>query len=417
MRMIQGMPYVPGRARGVLRRTAAPGAVLLATQSELHALTVCPAGVIVVEGAPFSHAMIGLLGLGVPTVMIGQVEAQALIEGTAVIVDGASGVIRPAAPNESIESETPPAPPPGRPVYTVDGVAVELRASVRDAAGVRRAVANGAAAIGLVRSEFLAPPAGRAVDAAFYEQAFAALCDAAGSLAVTLRFLDVSPDKHPAWLDGLAAGSGPLGLQGARLYDCEPVRRVFEAQLAAVARLVARRHLRLLVPYITHLEELQRLRHRIETKLPHRPLFGVMLETPAAALEIAAFCEATDFVALGTNDLMQCLFAADRDQPALRRELDPYAPVLYRFLRLIAEGAGSHLIRVQVCGVLAQLSGVLPVLLGLGFRVFSVDSVFIPYLARTVACTRIGDVEALAGRVCAAADSLRVCEVMGIAAG
>jgi phosphoenolpyruvate-protein kinase (PTS system EI component) len=138
-----------------------------------------------------------------------------------------------------------------------------------------------------------------------------------------------------------------------------------------------------------------------------------MVETPAAALDIAQFCEAADFVALGTNDLMQCLFAADRDLPELRDYLDPYAPVLYRFLRQVAELAGPHLHRVQVCGALSQLRGVLPLLLGLGYRVFSVDPVFIPYLARDVTATDTTAARALVDTVCGVRTSEEVREHLG----
>ncbi|HSD97314.1 MAG TPA: putative PEP-binding protein [Sulfuricaulis sp.] len=91
-----------------------------------------------------------------------------------------------------------------------------------------------------------------------------------------------------------------------------------------------------------------------------------------------------------------------RDEPELARYLDPHAPVLYRFLRTVAQNAGAQLLRVQVCGVLAQLAGGLPLLLGLGYRVFSVDPVVIPWLAATVARLDSTRTAALADAACAA---------------
>lgn len=403
MREIQGTPYVPGRRAGRVRRgVPAADSILVVAQSELKPFAVRPAGVIVVEAAPFSHPMIGLLGLGIPTVMISASQTVELAEGEAVVLDGASGRILPGAEADTMTDTAPPTPTPGQPVLSRDGVAIELCASVRDVSGARAALANGAAAIGLVRTEFLTPDDARAPDAGFFEQALGALCEAAQPLPVTVRFIDIAADKRPAWLGSLPGVEGPLGLQGARLYDVEPVRAVLQAQIEAIARLLARYPLRLLVPYIVHLEELRRLRSRIEAQLPRPAPFGAMAETPAAALAIADFFEAADFVALGTNDLMQCLFAADRNSPPLRGYLDPYAPVLYRFLRSIAENAGARLARVQVCGVLSQLPGVLPVLLGLGYRAFSVEPVFIPYLAAAVRQTDIAMARSLADAVCAA---------------
>jgi phosphoenolpyruvate-protein kinase (PTS system EI component) len=415
MHEIRGMPYAPGRAAGTIRHgIAAPGSILVVSQSRLRrAFTGNPAGVIVVEGAPFSHAMIALLSLGVPTVMVSGGQASGLVEGSAVMLDGANGQITTGSPVTGWEGEMPPAPVAGQPVRSVDGIPVELRASISDAQGAHAAVARGAAAIGLVRSEFVVPPDGRRPDEAFFEQALERLFEAARPLGVTLRLIDIAPDKRPAWFTSAAGPGGPLGLQGVRLYGFEPVRSVLHAQLDAIARLVPRYSPNLMVPYVVRLDELLRVREAVAARMPSMPAFGAMAETPAAALALADLLETTDFAALGTNDLMQCLFAADRDLPSLRGYLDHNAPVLYRFLRAAAQNAGPGLGRVQVCGMLPQLPGVLPALLGLGYRAFSVDPVFIPYLARTVRRTHIGSASELAASICEAASSERVRELLG----
>ena len=139
-----------------------------------------------------------------------------------------------------------------------------------------------------------------------------------------------------------------------------------------------------------------------------------MLETAGAALAVDGFLATADLVGFGLNDLMQSLFGADRDLPALRAHLDPYAPALYRFLRLTAELAGPGVNRVQLCGILPQLPGVLPVLLGLGYRTFSVDVAHAPYLARTVATRSAAQDRGLAEAVCAAASSHAVADLLGV---
>lgn len=417
MPVIQGVPYAPGQAHGALRRLpAGSGDILLLPAREISALVTRPAGIIVVDAAPFSHAMIRLIALSVPIVMLDGAQAASLAAGEIARLDGTSGRLLLGESAAAPVAAEPPAPPPGQALYTADGVAVELRASVRDAPGAAAALARGAHSIGLVRSEYLAPRDGSRPDAAFFERAIGELCEAAKPLPVTLRLLDVAPDKRPSWLADIPGMAGPLGLQGARLYDIEPVKGVLDAQIEAVARLAGRYPLRLLVPYLVRHEELARRRARIESRLPGRPLFGAMLETPAAALEIAEFCEVADFVALGTNDLMQCLFAADRDLPELRDYLSAYAPALYRFLRMVADNAGPHLHRVQMCGVLSQWPGVLPVLLGLGFRNLSVDPVTVPYLAQIVAATRVSTAAALADAVCAAQRSSEVSTMLEVPA-
>ena len=402
MQELIATPYVPGQARGPLSRNPnEPGAIVILDSPALSP-TAHPAGLIVIDGAPFSHPMLALLARGIPTVITTAADAANLKEGELVQLDGARGIVWSVQAFEPFAPAEPPLPPPGQPVYTADGEPILLRASVRNAAGAARARERGAEAIGLVRTEFIEPDDGRQPDAAFYQREFTALLAAAEPLHVTLRLLDIAADKRPAWLPR-GHDCGPLGRQGVRLFDIEPVRSVVNAQLTALAAVGARERLRLLLPYITPAAEAKRWHTEIRAQLDV-PI-GVMIETPAAALDIGALLEVADFAALGTNDLMQCLFAADRDQPALRGYLDAYAPLLYRFLADVARAAGPRLPQLQVCGLLSQLPGVLPVLLGLGYRAFSVDAVFLPYLAAAVQRSRIDAARGLAEEVCRAEGS------------
>lgn len=119
-------------------------------------------------------------------------------------------------------------------------------------------------------------------------------------------------------------------------------------------------------------------------------------------------------MALGCNDLMQCLFGADRDRPELRRYLDPYAPALFRFLNQVVEAAPDHIHRIQLCGVLPQLPGILPVLAGLGFRVFSVEATSLEHLRQTISATSMHAARALAASVCAARTSAQVRKLLAL---
>lgn len=415
-----GTPYVPGRARGRLGLGTGQGRrgdVLVVEQRDSGFVSQGPAGVLVVEGAPFSHSMIHLRGLGVPTVIISRAQASLLTPGARVLLDGASGLVTTDFAAVQKGSLLLTRPLPGQPLHSADGEVVHLRASVRTASLARQAVVAGAAAIGLVRSEFLLPKGTGVPTEEHYRKAFAELCEAAAPLAVTVRLLDLAPDKLPDWVSAQHTVGGPLGLQGVRLFGVEAVRGVLHAQVAALDGLAERFELRLLIPYLVRFEELHHWAGYVSRRLS-RPLpIGAMVETPAAALDLANWLDIADFVALGCNDLMQCLFAADRDRPELRDYLDPYAPVLYRLLRQVAEGAKGDLGRVQLCGVLPQLPGVLPILLGLGYRAFSVDPGLIPYLAHGVRETRVADARAMAEAVCAARESRQVAEIAGVGEG
>jgi phosphoenolpyruvate-protein kinase (PTS system EI component) len=418
MNELQAFPFVPGIARGKLCHggKVTPDSILIVMQQEPLALDSRPAGIVVVGGAPFSHPMIRLFGLGIPTVMVTQETARSLEEGREVLVDGTRGRIVWPVGSTVQAVYTPDLLSPAEPPHTADGFQVGLRASVSSIADVERAVLKGASAIGLVRSEYLIPENGQLPDANFYESVFSTLCDIARPLPVTIRLLDIAVDKPVPWAKPVTGLMGTLGLQGARLYDREPIKSVFHAMLDAIANLVNRNEPSLIIPYIVSLEEFRHWRREIEQRLPVSLPVGVMAETPAALLAMQDWFEVADFVSVGCNDLMQCLFAADRDLPELSAHLDPYAPVLFRFLRQAAEAAGDNVGKVQLCGLLAQMPGVLPVLLGMGYSAFSVEPMMIPYLAKTISATTLAQAKTLANEVCAAKDSSEVCELLGLPA-
>jgi phosphoenolpyruvate-protein kinase (PTS system EI component) len=411
---ITGMPYVPGKAQGRLQtgtQTISPDSIVILRQSGLTALPARPAGIVVVDAAPFSHAMIALLGTGIPAIVISAHQAALLEEGAPVVLDGTRGTL---SSGGAVEAPRPSLalPVAGQPVLTSDGVAVQLHASVSSVLAIRQARYSGAGAIGLVRTEYFLPTSGAVPDVAFYRDVLTRVCEAADPLAVTVRLLDLAADKLPAWAESDNAGTGgELGLQGVRLYGVPVVRRVLLAQLAALDGMDERFTLRVLIPYLVRLEELQYWRDAIGRHLSRPLLTGAMVETPVAALDIANWLASCDFLAIGCNDLMQCLFAANRDRVEVRHYLDPCAPPLFRFFRQMAEAAAGELHRVQLCGLLPQLPGVLPVLVGMGYRSFSVDATLIPHLAETLRARTVPGMQGLANEVCAAKTSGEITEI------
>ena len=411
MSVLQQTPFVPGTARGILRhgcKAVSPDSIVMLTQQELGELDSRPAGIVVVEGAPFSHPMIHLLTLGIPTVMISSDTASSLEQGQVLFIDGFHGTINTSAEAVADTAPLAEAPPVGEAIALADGSHVHLRASIFSSDDASRAVEQGASAIGLVRTEFLVPEDGRLPDTAFYESTLRELCNNARPLPVTLRLPDITPDKQVPWFKPLAGMSGPLGLQGVRLYDEEPVRSVLLALLNAVDTLADDYELSLLLPYVTSLTEFSDWRSRIEQQLNKALPIGTMAESPAAVLALPHWFEVADFVAIGCNDLMQCLFAADRDLAKVATHLDPCSPELFRFLQQAAEAAGENINKLQLCGLLPQLQGVLPVLLGMGFRVFSVAPVMIPYLAKIASETDLPRAQQLAQQVSTAKRSTQV---------
>lgn len=416
---IFGMPYVPGMVQGALQLGAEnniPNRILVLRQQDIEGIIEPPLGFVVVEGAPFSHTMIHFMSMGIPTVIITEQQAELLQEGMTILLNGTSGQITTKIPDVALP-ELESLSVSEHPLTTTDGVAVSLRASVRNQGAARRSRLEGAEAIGLVRSEFLNPDDGSVPDCAFYMHAFGQICEAAAPLPVTIRLLDVAADKIPAWIPALDSVGGALGLQGVRLYGIEPMRSVCQAQLAAINSLSERYAIRVLIPYLVRHEELHYWVDLIRQQLSKSLPLGAMAETPASALDMANWFDLVDFVAIGCNDLMQCLFAADRDRAELRDYLDPYAPLLWRFMQQIATAAETQLEKIQLCGVLAQLPGVLPILLGLGYRAFSVEATLLPYLRQTITTTNVAEAQRLAQQICAAKESREVLALLGLNAG
>lgn len=416
MQPVQATPYIPGRAIGRLGfgPRGGPGVIAVLGWAQIDILQGAPEALIVVDAAPLSHAMIRLFARARPVVCMNQAQAAGLVEGATVLLDGYSGIVRTAVPGD--EGEALSTFEQDEPSHTADGTAVELRASVSNAEGAALARQRRAAAIGLVRAEYLGPGDGRLPEVKFYESALAALCRAADPLAVTVRLGDYGPSKRPAWLE---AGdlTGPLGLQGVRWFDHDLVGAVIAAQVQAVARLAPRWELRLLLPFITLPEECRRWRDWVEQRLPVPVPLGAMAETPAAVLALPELLETMDFVAIGCNDLLQGLFEADRDLPAVRDLLDPYAPAVFRLLRVGAEAAGERCRRIQMCGLLPQLPGLLPILIGLGYRAFAVEPLLLPWLAQQVRRSELETAQALAAGVCAAPDGASVRRLLGVGLG
>ena len=417
---IQGMPFAYGQTLGTIELNPAKSApdriVVLASHQIDHmrkALTACkmhvPAALIVIDGAPLSHTMISLLSLGIPIAILTQAQASTLPAGTPIFIDGGTGWISVSGEPSSFLCTAIPGPPRlGAPLSSADGQAVFLMTSISNTESAAVAVTNGAAGIGLVRSEYLQPADGNVPDTAFYIRALGDIGRAAAPLPVTVRLLDIAPDKHPPWLNTTQPPQSLLGLQGVRLYEAGPVRHAFQAQVEALRQLNAEYELSVLLPYITCVEEFRHWRSETENLLSLPMTVGAMAETPAAVLAIAELLEETNLVAIGCNDLMQCLYAADRDLAPVSHLLDPCQPAIFRFLQLAANQAGGAIDRVRLCGLLPQSPGILPILLGMGYRTFSVEPHQLPYLADIVRSTDTDAARTLASAVCAARDVAQV---------
>lgn len=288
---------------------------------------------------------------------------------------------------------------------TQDGTAIRLEANVEMPEEAVRARDRGAEGIGLYRSEFLlAGTSSAGLDEDAQYAAYVRLLEGMGGRRVTVRTFDAT-EAQLGLTHTTENSRAPLGLRGLRL--CLSFEEVFQAQLRALLRAAARGSLRIMFPFVTGVEEFRLARAAVAQAAaalrargvspPQVPL-GVMIEVPSAALTIDLLAAEADFVSIGTNDLIQYCLAVDRTDDRVSGLYEPLHPAILRILRYVARGGRRRQVPVSVCGEMAADSAVLPLLIGLGLREFSMTPAAIPLAKQTVRATRVSDAARLASR-------------------
>ena len=265
-----------------------------------------------------------------------------------------------------------------RETVTASGRKIQLFANVGSAEDVAEAQAVGAEGIGLYRSEFLYLGREKLPSEEELFEAYRTAAERMKGRSVIIRTLDIGADKQASYLNLPAEENPALGLRGLRLCLAHP--ELFLPQLRAIYRASAYGNLSLMFPVVTSLWELQEAK-RLCTQVcleleddgvAYREIpIGIMIETPAAALEAREFAKEADFLSVGTNDLTQYTLAQDRQNAALERFFDPCHPALLKLLRSIAEAAGQAGIWAGICGELAGDATLAGMFLDMGYRELS----------------------------------------------
>jgi phosphoenolpyruvate-protein phosphotransferase (PTS system enzyme I) len=330
-------------------------------------------GFVTEQGGPTSHTAILARAMGVPAV-VGCAGAAGLADGTVVVVDGASGEVLVDPDQTAVQAAQAKAAARAdarrsaatdrRPGATADGHRVDLLANLGGPAEAAAAAAAGAEGVGLLRTEFLYLD--RASPPSVEEQraAYAAVLDAFPGGKVVVRTLDAGADKPLAFL-GLPGEPNPaLGVRGLRALRRAP--KVLADQLEAIGQAAAASSTEVWVmaPMVALPAEAAWFREQASRQPVAKA--GVMIEVPAAALAAQAILAAAEFASIGTNDLAQYTFAADRQAGDLAALQDPWQPVLLDLVGRVGEagrGAGRP---VGVCGEAAGDPVLALVLVGLG---------------------------------------------------
>lgn len=355
-------------------------------------------GLVADLGGPTSHTAILAKAFGVPAVVgLGDLATSAS-GGETLLVDGDQGlVIVEPSPAEIEEAkrrsdasrlrESAWVSAKDLPAVTRDGVEVTLRANVEFLEEAAAAVRFGAVGIGLYRSEFLF--VATAPDLPTEEEQFATYRELAARVSphpVVIRTLDLGGEKYFHDVLERAEPNPVLGLRGLRLCLRRPA--LFRPQLRALLRAAADADVRVLLPFVTTPGEVREVRRLLEHEVEDLTASGVacrrdvplgaMIETPAAAGIADLLARETDFLSVGTNDLIQYALAVDRGNPSVASLYDPLHPAILRMLRSVLRAAGARGVPVSLCGEMAAVPALVPVLVGLGFRELSCPPRAIP---------------------------------------
>jgi phosphoenolpyruvate-protein phosphotransferase len=396
------------------------------------------AGVATEEGGAEGHTAVMLRALGVPAVLGAAGIAHAIKPGDIAVLNGSTGlvVLNPSATTIAAGRREVTAFARERqrfarlrrlPAETADAETVELQANLELPIELPLIVQSGAVGIGLLRTEFLFMNRESVPDEDTQTEQYRTIVEAMHGDPVSIRVLDWGGEKD---IEALAsAGIVPevadanpaLGLRGIRLLLRRP--ELFETQLAAILRAASSGSVRVILPMVTTVAEVRaareiyervgrRLRRRNE-RLPEKlPPLGIMIETPGAALSADALALEADFFAIGTNDLTAYTLAVDRSETDVAELYDPIHPAVLRLVQFATEAALRMRMPVSICGEMAANPRLVPLLLGLGLRSFSMNASAVPRVKQSVRGVDVDTCVRFARRVMEQTDPERIHELV-----
>ncbi|MFL5093732.1 MAG: phosphoenolpyruvate--protein phosphotransferase [Xanthobacteraceae bacterium] len=391
MRQLTGQDHAPSREllpdnAVIVARSMGPAALLDYDRKRLR-------GLVLEEGGPNSHVAIVARALGIATV--GQIEnaTGAADPGDAIIVDGTTGDLH-VRPPPDVETayiervrlrarrQAQYLALRDKPCVTRDGEPVSLMLNAGLMVDLPHIAETGAAGIGLFRTElqFMISPAFPRASEQF--ALYQAVLNAANGLPVTFRTLDIGGDKVLPYMRSVEEENPALGWRAIRLGLDRP--GLLRSQVRALLKAGSDRELKVMFPMIATVDEFDRAKAMVERELTHlrrhqyvlpeRVEVGAMVEVPSLLFQLDELLERADFLSVGSNDLVQFLYAADRGNSLVASRFDPISAPVLRALKDIADKAQAHGKPVTLCGEMASKPLGALALIALGYRSLSVTA-------------------------------------------
>lgn len=386
------------RGTGSVSRFIPPGTILVARNiMPSDAITLRDAGIlgiILEEGGATSHVAILARAWRIPAVMGVRGILDAVADGDEVILDGSDGLVIVSPPSDITAAYRARLPLEGsgrkevdeehlrlvrEPSETRDGTPVTLRANIALSEEALSAKEEGAAGIGLFRSEFLYLAQRDVPDEETQYRAYTAAVEAMNGAPVIIRTLDSGADKMLSEQKDQGERNPLLGWRAVRY--CLDRRELFKEQLRALLRAGSHGDLRIMFPMISSVEELDAVLDVLEEAKMEckragvvynsRIKTGIMIEIPAAAVCADLLAQKCDFMSIGTNDLVQYTLAVDRENARVAHLFDPFNPAVLRMILQTIQAGRNTRTEVSMCGEMAGDPASVVLLLGMGLRSFS----------------------------------------------
>jgi phosphotransferase system enzyme I (PtsP) len=371
MRQLTGRDHAPSRESLpenaiLVARSMGPAALLDYDRKRLR-------GLVLEEGGPHSHVAIIARALGIPA--IGEIDnATGIVDpGDAVIVDGSTGDlhIRPLPDMEAAYAERVRLRARrqqqylalrDKPCVTRDGEEIKLLINAGLSVDLPHIEDTGAGGIGLFRTElqFMVAPSFPRTSEQY--SLYRAVLDAAGDKPVTFRTLDIGGDKVLPYMRNVEEENPALGWRAIRLGLDRP--GLLRTQIRALLRAAGSRDLKIMFPMISTVQEFDQAKELVERelthlrrhghKLPDQVEVGSMVEVPSLLYQLDELLDRVDFLSVGSNDLVQFLYAIDRGNPRVSNRFDAISAPVLRALKDIADKAREHHKPATVCGEMAS---------------------------------------------------------------
>jgi phosphotransferase system enzyme I (PtsP) len=360
-------------------------------------------GIALQSGGATSHASILARSFEIPTVVGIEHLMASVSEGDDLVLDGNTGAlyIKPAVDIEReydrlaqqyADFRQALNAKPNEPAITPDGHRVHILANIALQADVQMALRYGAEGIGLFRSEFSFLTYEDFPDESEQVALYSRLLGPLGDRPVTIRTLDIGADKYPSYMRVPREDNPFLGWRSIRVSLEMPA--IFKSQLRAILRAAARHNVRVLFPMISSLEELRQARELLSEAqdelfregIEHNPgiRVGAMIEVPAAVWLAPQLIQEVDFFSIGTNDLIQYLLAADRNNPKVAQLYEPLHPAVLQAVSHVYNVGRQAGKEVCICGEMASDPMATLVLIGMGLTELSLSPLFIPVVREIV---------------------------------